>query len=325
VRTKSFKSLVNVVVLALLSFSLLAACGDNTSTPAASTTAAVNSGTTSASTTTKIKVVGTTSVIADFIKNVGGDRVEARAIIKPGADAHEYEPTADDSKNIASAQIIFANGLHLEAWLDKTIKNSGTKGQLVVVSDGIKLIPKADDPEFKNGDPHIWHSTVNAKQMVDNIAAGLAKVDPAGKDTYLANAKAYNAQIDTVTQQVKTLIDSIPAERRKLVTNHEAFTYFADQFGLTIVGSVIPSFDSTAEPSAAELAELVKKIKAQKITAIFTENTINPKLAEQISKEAGVKIYANLYGDGLGEQGSAGDTYLKMMVANATNLANGLK
>ncbi|MEI6043892.1 MAG: zinc ABC transporter substrate-binding protein [Chloroflexota bacterium] len=313
-------------MLGLLTTILLSACGETTLTPTPSpATPAEVTGASSNTSSTKVMVVSTISVVADFVRNIGGNRVELYDIIQPGVDAHSYEPTSDDSKYLAAAQIIFANGLNLEAWLDKTIKNSGTKGRVVLVSEGVKLIHKADDSDFKDGDPHIWHSTVNAKKMVDNIAAGLGKVDPAGKEIYLANAKAYNIQIDEAYQKAKAQIESISPERRKLVTNHEAFTYFADQFGLEIVGSVIPSFDSTAEPSAAELSELVKKIKAEKVPAIFTENTINPKLAEQIGKEAGVKIFSNLYGDGLGEQGSAGDTYLKMIVANATNIANGLK
>jgi zinc/manganese transport system substrate-binding protein/manganese/iron transport system substrate-binding protein len=308
---------LSVLITGLLLITLLSACGD----PTAPTTTGVIG---TPSSVAKIKVVATTTQIGDFVKNVGGNRVELVTILKPGVAAHDYEPTSDDSKALAAAQIIFTNGVGLEEWLDKTIKNSGTKAIQVVTSDGIKPRP-GSNAEEKSGDPHIWFSTENAKKMLDNISTGLTKIDGAGKDFYEANAKSYKAQIDDMTKQVKILVDTIPADRRKLVTNHDAFGYFAEQFGIKIVGSVIPSFDSTAEPSAQELKELVDKIKAEKVPAIFTETSINPKLAEQISKEAGVKIFSNLYGDTLGEAGSDGDTYLKMMLANANNIANGLK
>jgi zinc/manganese transport system substrate-binding protein/manganese/iron transport system substrate-binding protein len=216
---------------------------------------------------------------------------------------------------------VLSNGLGLEAWLDKTVQNSGTKAALVKLSDGVSVQKTAQG----DTDPHIWHNPDNGKIMVENIAKGLAKVDATGSATYEANATTYKAQIDDTAGQMKSLLDTIPADRRKLVTNHEAFTYFAAQFNLKIVGSIIPSFDSTAEPSAQALTELVKSIKEEKVPAIFTETTINPKLAEQISKEAGVKIFSNLYGDALGEPGSDGETYLKMLLSNARNIANGLK
>ena len=161
--------------------------------------------------------------------------------------------------------------------------------------------------------------------MVDNIALGLAKADQANATSYQANATQYKAQIDTMAIQIKAQLDTIPAANRKLVTNHDALGYFIEEFGLTFVGSVIPSMDSAAEPSAKEIQELVNKIKEQKVKAIFTETSINPKLAEQISQEAGVKIFSNLYGDSLGESGSEGDTYLKMMLSNTKNIVTGLK
>ena len=294
-----------MVILMLLL--LLAACGDSTAT--------------NSSASGKIKVVATNSVIADMAKNVAGDRAEIYAILKPGRDAHDYEPTAEDSKALAVAQLVLSNGLGLEAWLDKTVQSSGTKASLAAVSEGVNLLKTVQGET----DPHIWHGPDNGKIMADNIAKGLAKVDAAGKATYEANAASYKTQIDDTSRQMKGLLDAIPAERRKLVTNHEAFTYFAAQFNLKIVGSIIPSFDSASEPSAQALTELVKRIKAEKVPAIFTETTINPKLAEQISKEAGVKIFSNLYGDALGDASSDGSTYLKMLLSNARNIANGLK
>lgn len=303
--------------LLLVLMYLLAACSEAaTPTNGPATSQANSAG--------KLKVVATTTQLGDFVKNVGGNRVDLVTILKPGADAHEYEPTADDSKALANAQVIFKNSLGLDDWMDKLLRNSGTKASLVVASEGVKL-RTSDNPEFKEGDPHVWFNPANAKKMVDNIAAGLAKADAVGAGTYQANATAYKEQIDAMAKQVKAEIESIPAANRKLVTNHDAFGYFVEEFGLTFVGSVVPSLDSTAEPSAKDLQALVAKIKDQKVKAIFTESSINPKLAEQISKEAGVKIFSNLYADSLGEAGSDGDSYIKMMLSNAKNIAAGLK
>jgi ABC-type Zn uptake system ZnuABC Zn-binding protein ZnuA len=301
------------------------------STTAVATTAAPP--TTADASVKKVKAVATTTQIGDFVKNVGGERVELYTIMKPGGDAHTFEPTAEDAKALGAAQIIFYNGVELEAWYDKTAKASGTKATQVNMSDGAILLAFAHEHEpggthdHAHGeyDPHIWFSTENAKTMVNNIAVNLGRLDAEGKATYEANAKKYTEQLDALTSEIKTMVATIPQDRRKLVTNHEAFGYFADQFKLKVVGAVIPSFDTNAEPSAQQIAELVKKIRDQKVPAIFAENSLNPKLAEQIGKEANIKVYTNLYSDSLGAPGTDGDTYLKMMLANAKTIVNGLK
>jgi ABC-type Zn uptake system ZnuABC Zn-binding protein ZnuA len=317
---KKVKTL-SVLVLGLILAMLLAACG---------ATATSTSGTTTGG---KIKVVATTTIIGDLVQNVAGDKVALTVILKPGIDPHEYEPTANDSKALADAQIIFANGAGLEEWLEKTISSSGTKAVQVTVTDNIKLL-EGEEEGHKEGekkeeahasDPHVWQSPDNAKIMVDNIVAGLAKVDAAGKSTYEANAKTYKTKIDETSAEMKKLLDQVPADRRKLVTNHDAFQYFANQFKYTIVGTVFSTLDTTSEPSAKDLTELVTKIKTEKVPAVFTENTTNPKLAEQISKEAGVKVVTNLYTDSLGTPGSDGDTYLKMLLSNAKSISTALK
>lgn len=328
------------LLLSLMLLTLLAACGENsaTSTTASSakttaTGATVSTGQTnpaSGGTAGKIKVVATTTQIGDFVKNVGGDKIELYTILKPGLDAHEFEPTVADSKALGGAQVIFSNGVNLEEWLAKTIQNSGTKGVQVVCSEGAILLQgshehKEGEAAHEEHDPHIWFSTENAKIMVNNISAGLSKVDPANKAGYETNARNYTAELDKLNKEIKDSLATIPVDRRKLVTNHDAFGYYADQFKLKVVGSIIPSFDTNAEPSAQELGELVKKIKAEKVPAIFTESSLTTKLAEQIAKEAGVKIISNLYSDSLGAVGSDGDTYIKMMQANTKNIVNGLQ
>ncbi len=329
--TQSWKALL--VGLLMLVGLVLAACGDTTvtntaptSAPTVRTTDAVSTapaGTNVAPLANKLKMVATTTQVGDFVKNVGGNRIELTTILKPNADPHDYEPTAADNKALASAQIVFTNGVGLDEWLDKLIQNSGTKAKKVVTSDGLKPRPGEGEKE-KEGDPHIWFSVDNVKVMVDNIAGGLGRLDAAGASVYQANATAYKAQLDKLDSDIKTQIATIPEADRKMVTNHDAFGYYLERYGIKFVGSVIPSFDSTAEPSAKDLAELVSKIKTEKVKAIFTESSLNPKLEQQIANQAGIKIYSNLYGDTLGEAGSDGDTYLKMMQANTKSIVAGL-
>lgn len=301
----------------------LAACGDATSTiPASTASAAASAG---ANSGPKIKVLATTTQLGDFARNIGGDRVEVNQILRPDDDPHDYDPTADDSKNAAAAQLIIKNGVGTDDWLDKIITNSGTKAPLIDTSEGIKLRAGNGSDEEKLGDPHIWHSTDNAKIMVANIAKGLGQVDPANKEFYQSQLTTYQKQLDDLKSQINQLFAPIPVEKRKLVTNHDAFGYFTDEFQITVVGAVIPSFSDAAQPTPQEINELIKNIKDNNVKVIFTETTINPKIAEQVAGAAGVKIYSNLYGDALGAPGSDGDTYLKMELSNAKNMAAGFQ
>jgi zinc/manganese transport system substrate-binding protein/manganese/iron transport system substrate-binding protein len=295
--------------LLLVAGLILAACGDS------NTAANVSAN--------KLKVAATTTQVGDFVKNVGGNRIDLTTIIKPNTNAHDYEPTADDSKALAASQLIFSNGIGLDQWLDKLIQNSGTKAKQVTVTEGIKPRP-GNNSEEKEGDPHVWFNIDNAKQMVDNIAKGFADVDPTNAATYKANATSYKEQLDKLDSEIKAQIATIPEVDRKFVSNHDAFSYYLNRYGIKFVGSVIPSFDSTAEPSAKDLADLLAKIKSEKVKAIFTESSLNPKLEKQIADQAGVKIYANLYGDSLGPSGSEADTYLKMMSYNTKTIVAGL-
>lgn len=312
----------SLLILPMLLMALtLAACGDNSATSSPATTSTTNVSGASPST---IKVLATTTQLGDFARTLGGSRVEVYQILRPGDDPHDYEPTANDSKAAASAQIVFKNGVGLDDWLDKLISNSGTKAPLIDVSQGVKLHAGAGDEE-KVGDPHIWFSTDNTKIMVATLVKGLQQVDPAGKDYYQKQLDEYQKQLDNLKAQINQIFAPTPVEKRKLVTNHDAFGYFTDEFGITVVGSIIPGFSDAAQPTPLEINQLIKNIKDNNIRVIFTETTINPKIAEQVAKTAGVKIYSNLYGDALGDPGSDGDTYLKMMLSNAKNMATGFQ
>jgi ABC-type Zn uptake system ZnuABC Zn-binding protein ZnuA len=271
-----------------------------------------------------VNVVATTTIIADFVRVVGGDRVTVVELVKPGVDPHEYEPTPQDVQRLAQADLIVINGVGLEAFLGKLLEQSGGNKPVAVLSRGVKIRKGSGDNE-KGGDPHIWLNPLNAKIMVDNLADALSKVDPAGADIYRANADAYKQQLDALDKSIEEQISTIPKDRRKMVTNHDAFGYYIDRYGLTFVGSVIPSLETNAQPSAQQVAEMVKKIKQQKVPAIFTESTLNPKLEEQIAQDAGVKVVASLYADSLGPPGSPAATYLGMMQANTAAIVDALR
>ena len=306
-----FKGGLAWLLTGLLVATGLAGCGEATTTGPVTNSA-------------KINVLATTTQLGDFARNIGGDRVQVTQILRPDDDPHDYDPTAADSKNAAAAKLIVKNGVGVDDWLDKIITNSGTKAPLIDASEGIKLRAGTGDEE-KLGDPHIWHSTDNAKIMAASIARGLSQVDPAGKDYYQAQLTAYQKQLDDLKNQINGVFAPIPAEKRKLVTNHDAFGYFTDEFQITVIGSVIPSFSDAAQPTPQEINQLIKNIKDNNVKVIFTENTINPKIAGQVAGAAGVKIYSNLYGDALGAPGSDGDTYLKMELTNAKNMAAGFQ
>ena len=274
----------------------------------------------------KPKVVTTTTQVTALAKIVGGDKIELHGVLQADVDPHEYEPTADDVKAFANAQIIFKNGVGLESWLDKTIRNSGTKANVVDTSMGVKIRQGKDEDGKVEDDPHIWHSPANVIIMLNNIRDGLSKLDAANAATYQANAAAQEQKLNDLDSYIKAQIATIAAANRKVVTNHDAFGYYFDRYGLTLVGSVIPSMDTNFQPSAKELAALVNQIKAQKVKAIFTESSINPQLSQQIAKEAGVKVVDGaLYGDTLGPAGSGADTLDGMLKTNTDLIVTNLK
>lgn len=260
-----------------------------------------------------VRVVATTPVVADFVRNVGGDRVAVTQVIKPGVDPHDYEPSPADLQAISVARLVVRSGVGLEAWLGDTVSAAGFDGPVVDSSAKVAIRKGNGEDEQAKGDPHVWHDPRNAKAMVRAIADALGSVDAPGKATYDRNAAAYSAQLDALDTANRTKIDSIPAGQRKLVTNHDAFGYYCARYGLAFVGSVIPSFDTSAELSGSGLADLVARIKATGVRAVFSEASLPPKTAQTVAQAAGVRVIGGedaLYGDGLGPAGSAGATYL---------------
>jgi zinc/manganese transport system substrate-binding protein/manganese/iron transport system substrate-binding protein len=276
----------------------------------------------------QLKVVATTTQVADFARNIGGDKIKVTQILKPNVDPHDYEPSPADVQAIAEADVVVESGVGLEKWLDQTIKSAGFHGTLVDTSKGVPIRKGNGTSEEAAGDPHIWHNPKNAEIMSRNIATAFDAKDPADKATFDANLTSYTGKLDQLDGWIAQQIDTLPADQRKLVTNHDAFGYYIDRYHLTFVGSIIPSFDTSAELSGKQLNTLIAKIKATGVKAIFSESSLPPKTAEAIGKQASVKVEAgenSLYGDTLGPAGSVGATYIDMERHNTTTIVTALK
>jgi len=266
----------------------------------------------------KLTVVTTMTVLADLIRQVGGDKVEIKSLVPPGGEVHTYQPTPGDIKMVAQAQIVFYNGAHLEEWIDETIRNAGKPDlPIVVLSQGLPTISEDGEPN-----PHLWLDVTNAKTYVEKIRDSLSKVDAANSGQYADRAKAYLAQLDELDTWVQAEVVKIPAARRKLVTFHDAFPYFAKRYGFTLQGVVVAS--PGKEPSARQLTALARRIKQAKIPAVFAEAQFNPKAMEVLAKDAGVRVVTNLYNDTL-SAGPEADSYIAMMKHDVSEIVNALK
>ncbi len=272
----------------------------------------------------RMPVVTTTTQLTDFARAVGGDHVDVYGILKPNVDAHDFEPSPADIAKLARAKVIIKNGVGLEEWFDPVIKNAGSKATIVEAASGVTVRGGEGRPEAE-GDPHIWQDPRNAKVMVHNIAVALAAADPAHRADYEANEAAYAAELDRLDTEIAGEVAGLA--NKKIVTNHDAFHYYLDRYGLEFVGSIIPSFDSQAELSAQDISNIVRVIKSAGVKAVFSETSLPPKTAEAIARDAGVRVVAgddSLYGDSLGPPGSDGDTYIKMLRHNTRVIVENL-
>src|SRR5262249_9547009 len=229
----------------------------------------------------RLKVIASFSILADFVKNVGGDRIETATLVGPNGNAHVYAPSPADAKKVADAKIVFVNGLAFEGWLDRLVKASGTKAAIVVASKGIKRRERGSDHDHDHGqnhgqaDPHAWQSVANAKIYVTNIRDALIAADPAGQATYEANAAAYLGKLDALEREVRDVIGKVPPERRRVITSHNAFGYFADAYGVDFTAPQGVSTES--EASAKDVAAIIAQIKKQKISAVFFDHVNDPR------------------------------------------------
>ncbi len=272
-----------------------------------------------ATTSGKLRVVATHSLLGDWVQAVGGETIDLTVLVPPGGDAHAFAPNAADGAALANAALVFETGLGFEPWLNDLYASSASQAARVGVTDSITPLMLGAEP-----DPHVWHSVANVEQMVEAIRAALGQADPANAARYQANAEAYTAQLQTLDQWVFTQVQTIPEARRKLVTTHDTFGYFAARYGFDVLGAILPASTEGASPSAQSLAALVEAVKAAGVPAVFAENVSSNALLNQVAAEAGVAIVATLYTDALGPPGSEGDTYLKLMHYNVTTIVNAL-
>lgn len=276
-------------------------------------------------------VLAMETFLADIAQNVAGDRLQVAALIPSGVDPHAFEPTPQDVARITVSQVLIANGAGFEEWLQGIMESAGGQRLVIEASAGLasRQPGEGEHDEEVHGhaeiDPHFWLNPLNALKYVENIRDGLIQADPAGTEVYASNAETYLNQLRALDAWIAGQVQQVPETRRQLVTNHESFGYFADRYGFRVVGAVIPSVSTGASPSAQELARLVDRLKATGAPAIFLETGANPQLANQLSREIGIKVVTDLYTHSVTAPDGDAPTYIDMMRYNVTKIVEALK
>ena len=287
-----------------------------------------------AQTSAPIKAVASFSILGDLVRQVGGDRMQVDVLVGPGADAHVFQPSPSHAKQVAQAQVVFANGLGFEGWLQRLLGTAGYKGKPVLVTQGIKPLQNEEHDQVHQAgqhghhdhgeaDPHAWQAVPNVITYVANIAKGLCAADAAGCDTYQKNAGAYTGQLRALDAEIKASWATIPAAQRKLITSHDAFGYYAQAYGVKFLAPQGVSTDS--EASAKGVAQLVRQIRKEKIKALFVESISDPRLIDQIGRETGVKPTGALFSDALSDASGPAGTYIAMMRANTQAMTRAIR
>ena len=273
----------------------------------------------------KLTVMASFSILGDLVQVVGGERVNVTTLVGPDQDAHVFEPKPQDAKNLLQSKLLVLNGLGFEPWAQRLVKSASFKGTTLAASQSVKFFSmpaekKGDKPEI---DPHAWQNPNNVIVYIQNITDALSKLDPEGAAVFKKNSEAYIAELRELDTWAKTQFDAIPQNKRKVITSHDAFGYFAAQYQIAFLAP--QGMSTEAEPSAKQVAQLIRQIKSEKIKAVFVENMSNPKLISQLSKDAGVTVGEALYADALSSADKPGSTYLKMMRHNVNQLAAGMR
>jgi len=269
----------------------------------------------------KLEVVTSFSILADLVKEVGGDRIELTNLVGADADAHVYEPSPDDAKSLLRADLIVANGLGFEPWLERLLASSEAAGKRINASAGVVPLMLEEDGE-RVPDPHAWQSLTNAEIYVRNITKALAQLDPDYREGYEARRDAYLTRLHALLKRADAQIASLPASQRKVVTSHDAFGYLGQAWQLEFIAP--QGLSTHDEPSAAEVAALIRLLRSEGVRAVFVENIRDPRLIEQIAEEAGATVGGTLYSDALASAGPA-STYLGLFEHNLSTLMAALK
>jgi ABC-type Zn uptake system ZnuABC Zn-binding protein ZnuA/ABC-type Mn2+/Zn2+ transport system permease subunit len=287
----------------------------------------------------ELKVVATTTQAGDLAGEVGGGKIDLTTILKPNTDPHEYEPRPSDVAAVADADLVFRSGGHLDEWTDQIIADSGSDAKVIDLSEGLPVKLKGeeehegeadkhpDEGEEEHGDevdPHWWHDPLNVKAAVGEIEDALTTADPDRSAYFAKRADAFGAQVTQVNRQIAGCVKTVPEAERKIVTDHDAFSYFTRRYGVETVGTVIPALTTQAQPSAGDLAELEDIIKREHVKAVFPEESVPPALSDAVARDTGASTDYSLYGDTLGPAGSPGETWLGMMKSNTDNVMLGM-
>jgi ABC-type Zn uptake system ZnuABC Zn-binding protein ZnuA/ABC-type Mn2+/Zn2+ transport system permease subunit len=272
-----------------------------------------------------LEVVATTTQVGDFVREVGGDAVDVDQILQPNTDPHEYEPRPSDIEGAAGAELVFASGDELDGWIDQVVSESGSDARIVDLGAAVpvKLPGETSGAEASEYDPHWWHDPRNAEDAVEEIRRSLAEAEPSKAAEFRRNADAYLDELRRLDRGIARCVNSVPAAQRKLVTDHDALGYYAKRYGITVVGAVIPSQTTQAQPSAKDVSDLVELIEREGVKAVFAESGVSPKLAETIAQQTGASSDYTLYSDTLGPEDSSGGTYLQMEAANTDAIVRG--
>jgi ABC-type Zn uptake system ZnuABC Zn-binding protein ZnuA len=264
-------------------------------------------------------VLTSTTLLADITRNVAGDQLTVDSLLPAGTDPHSYQPVAQDATKITDSKVLVIHGAHYESFLDSLLESVGGPEHVIDVSTGLRLLS-----DEQGTDPHVWLDPNNVIVYVDNIREGLAQFDPEGAEVYQANARAYIDRLTELDAWINEQVAQIEPQRRVLVTNHEAFGYFAERYGFIVIGAVIPSFSAESAPSAQQMADLIEQIRLYEAPAIFLDASDNPDLARQIAAETGVKVVGDLHLESLTE-GSPAATYIDLMRDNVTKIVSALQ
>jgi zinc/manganese transport system substrate-binding protein len=263
--------------------------------------------------------VATTTEVADLVRNVGGDRVDVHGLLSPGADPHGYEPRPSDAASIVDAAVVFKSGGEVDEWLDELVDNAGGDAEVVDLIDSVRTI-EADGET----DPHWWQNPRNAVLAVAAIRDALSETDPDGRQVYERNAAAYSRVLRRLDEEIAACIGKVPAAKRKLVTTHDSLGYFARRYGIEVVGSVIPSLSTQAQPSAGDIADLVDQVREEGVEAVFPEAETSERLEQALAREAGAQVGNPLWADTLGGEGSGAETYVDATASNTAALVEGM-
>ena len=265
----------------------------------------------------RLNVVASFSILGDLAGNVGGDRVSVTTLVGPNGDVHVYTPAPADAQKVANARLLIINGLGLEGWLPRLLQASGSKAPIITATKGVAPLENGSDT-----DPHAWQSVVNAKTYVANISDALIAADPADAQVFRANAQAYLTKLDALDREVRAAVARIPQNRRKVISTHNAFGYFAAAYGIEFIAPEGVSTES--EPSARDIGGIIGQIKSSKIPAVFLENISDPRLMRRISAETGAKIGGTLYSDSLTGENGVAPTYIELVRHNIKTLTSAL-